>query len=282
MNILMPLVSSSLVFVTVILCIQSLGQVWDSITKHYVADLTKSLEALSIDRSRIPLFLRWWGLSILFVCVTLGIFLGMPPLALGAGYLLYVAPRLILHALIERRKTKLRDQMVSATVALANGCRAGLSLAQALETVARETPEPLAAELKQIVTEYECGRPLPEAIADTKERLNLDSFTLFAMAMLVAIERGGQLTDSLDRISHSLQETQRLERKLAAETASGRNVVMLLTGFPMFFLAFLFLTKPTETMMVFQSLFGQCIMLLVMVLVYASVRWSQKILNIGL
>lgn len=282
MQVWIPLLSSLTIFGMVILFSQSLGAFWDSITRRYVADLTVYLEALSIDRSKVPMLLRWWGISILTVIVVLGVLLGMPPLALGAAYLVFVAPRLILQSMIDRRRTLLRDQMVAATTALANCCRAGLALPQALASVANESPPPLSLELKQIVTEYEHGRPLPEAIESTKVRLNLDSFTIFCVAMLVAIERGGKLTDSLERISHSLQENQRLERKLAAETASGKNVVRLLALFPLGFLAFLFLVKPDQTVLVFQSYFGQTIMLMVMLLVYASVRWSQRIMDLGI
>mgnify|MGYP007026956784 CR=1 FL=1 len=39
--------------------------------------------------------------------------------------------------------------------------RAGLSLAQGIENVAQETPEPLATELHRIVRDYRGGRPLP-------------------------------------------------------------------------------------------------------------------------
>ncbi|MCC9608581.1 type II secretion system F family protein [Blastopirellula sp. JC732] len=279
---MIPVISTVLVFVAAFLCATSLKSVWDGITSRYIADLEKSLDSLSIDRSHIPTILRWWGISLIAVIVILGILMRMPPLALGAAYLVFVSPRLILEMLIERRKTKLRDQMVGATVAIANGCRAGLSLAQALEEAAREIPEPLAFEFRRITNEYNCGRPLAEAIQSAKERLNLDSFTLFAMSLLVTIERGGKLTESLERISQSLQESQRLERKLAAETASGRNVVMLLTAFPFLFLGFVFITKPQDTMLVFQSLVGQIIMLVVMILVYVSVRWSNSILKLEL
>ena len=78
--------------------------------------------------------------------------------------------------------------------------RAGLSLAQGLETVGKETSEPLAAEIRRVVREYKHGRPLAEALRAAKDRLNIDSFTLFASAVLVSLERGGRITDALERI----------------------------------------------------------------------------------
>jgi tight adherence protein B len=205
---------------------------------------------------------------------------GMPPVALAAVYLVYVSPRIILEFMIRRRRALLRDQMVAATTALANTSRAGLSLAQGLETIGKETPDPLAAELRRIVHEYRHGRPLSEAIRATKERLKIESFTLFASAILVCLERGGRITEALERIGHSLQELQRIERKLEADTASGTKVVYLLTIFPLIFLGISYLINPEGTATLLHSILGQVILLFVIGLTYASFRWSQRILAI--
>lgn len=276
----LPIISSLIVFLAVLLGADSVGAVWDKIARRYVADLTPMLEALSIDQSKVPDYLRWWGFAMIGGFVVVTFILSMPPVAVAVVYLTYVAPRLILRFLIARRQVLLRDQMVGASVALANATRAGLSLAQGLDSVSRETPKPLANDLQRIVSDFNHGRPLGEAIADTQRRLRLDSFTLFASAVLVNLERGGRITEALERISESLQENQRVERKIDAETAGGRSVVWILTAFPFLFLLLFFFLHPEGTMMVFQSLIGQFVLLAIIVLVYGSFRWSQKILDI--
>jgi tight adherence protein B len=277
---LLPILSTVLVFASVYLAAGSVGNVWDQVSRRYVADIMPMLDSLSLDRSQLPGYLRIWGISLIVAFVGVAFILGMPPLALAAVYLVYVAPRIILEFMIRRRRAQLRDQMVTATIALANTSRAGLSLAQGLETVGNETSEPLAAELRRIVREYKHGRPLPESLRAAKDRLNIDSFTLFAAAILVSLERGGRITEALERISHSLQELQRIERKLEVDTASGKKVVYILTGFPLFFLGLSYVTNPEGTSTVFQSLIGQVILLVVIGLAYFSFRWSQRILAI--
>jgi tight adherence protein B len=269
-----------LVFIAVLLALGSAGQVWDSVTTRYVADITPMLDSLSLDRSKLPMYLRVWGISLVAAFVVVAFVLQMPPVALAAVYMVYVAPRIILDFMIRRRRALLRDQLVATTIALANASRAGLSLAQGLETVGNETPEPLASEIKRIVREYKHGRPLVEALRAAKERLKIDSFTLFSAAVLVSLERGGKITEALERISRSLQETQRIERKLEVDTASGKKVVYILTAFPLFFLALSYLMNPAGTSDVFQSLLGQLVLLVVIALAYFSFRWSQRILAI--
>ncbi len=274
------LISSTLVFAAVFLAVRSGGDVWDQVTSRYVADITPKLDSLSLDRSHLPKYLRIWGISLVAAFVFVAFILRMPPVAIAAVYLVYVAPRIILDIMIRRRRALLRDQMVAATIALANTARAGLSLAQGIETVSKETPEPLATELRRIVHEYRHGRPLSESLRSTKERLKIESFTLFSAAILVCLERGGRITEALERISHSLQELQRIERKLEVDTASGTKVVYILTAFPLFFLGLSYIANPSGTDTLLHSLLGQVILLFVIALTYVSFRWSQRILAI--
>jgi tight adherence protein B len=277
---MIPLVTTGIAFAAGCLAGLSIGGVWDDAARRYLSDLYPTLEALSVDSSRYRTYLRWWGICLVGSLLVVGFALNMVPIAAAVMLLVFLAPRWIVQAVISRRRSLLRDQMVGGTVALANASRAGLSLAQALETVSRETPPPLATELRQIVNEYEHGRTLAAAIRAARERLQLDSFTLFASALQVSLERGGRITDSLERISHSLRENQRVERQLEAQTASGRRVVWILAVFPFLFLAGFFFLHPSGTLLLFQSLIGQGVVLAVIGLTMLSVWWSNRILSI--
>ncbi len=274
------LLSSALLAAAVLLAGLWAGPLWDALARRQVADLAPRMAELNMDTSRLPLLLRWWGVALAaaaFLCLFV---LNLPILAPLALYLIYVSPRLYLESQIAHRRRLLRDQMVGAGVTLANATRAGLALAQGLETMSKEIPDPLAEEFRRLVRAYQRGRPLADAIRDTKNRLNLDGFTLFATAILTCLERGGKVTEALDRISRSLQENQRLERKLEADTASGRRVVLILGLFPALFLIAFYLMDPVTTGLLFSTLAGQVVLLGIAGLVYMSVQWARRILAI--
>lgn len=256
---LMPL-SSLLLGCSVFLLLTSVGPVWGMFANRRIADLAARLEAVRWDTTSLPFYMRCWGLAMIGVFIFLGVILGMFPVAIVAVYLIYVSPRLVLEVLLQRRRYLLRDQLVATCVALANASRAGLSLGEGLAAITKETPEPLAGELGLIIHEFRSGRPLADAIQDAKDRMQLDSFTLFSTAILVALERGGRITEALERISASLQENQRLERKLEADTASGRKVVITLAVFPFLFLAVFSFLDPRGTGLVFHSFVGQILL----------------------
>ncbi len=275
----LPWLSCACVAAAVLLAVQNGPSVWDAVAQRYLASILPALRALSLDGAHIQRYLRFWGLAL---CVTASglLLLGMYPLIPLALYLVYVAPKLILQSLIARRRSLLRDQMVGGTVALANTARAGLSLAQGLKSVAAESPQPLRSELERVVLQNQLGRTLADAINDTKESLQVDSFTLFAAAIRTCLERGGRITEALERLSRSLQENQRIERKLESETASSRKVIRILAVFPLFFLILFSIIYPAGTLELFKTNLGQAMLAGVGVLLYTSLRWSNKILNV--
>lgn len=272
--------SSVLVCGTVYLAAVWLGPAWDNYSRSYIADLRPRLVALGMDEEAISKALRWWGVAMFASAIFFGVMLAMPPVALGVTYLVFVAPRFILDSRIQRQRVLLRDQMVRASAALANSSRAGLSLQQGLQSVAEDTPPPLRTELKRVVHDYNSGRPLPAALREVEQRLNLEAVTLFCSAILVCLERGGRVTFALDRISSGLQEMQRLERKLEADTAAGRKLATMLGMFPFFFLAMFALLDPVATWFLFETLLGQFVLLGIGATVYAAVRWCMAILDL--
>jgi tight adherence protein B len=233
-----------------------------------------------MDSQSVNIAMRWWGLTLVAVFIVVGIVLAMMPVAVGIVLLLVIAPRYILDRLIDRRRILLRDQMVRATVALANASRAGLSLAQGLESVAEETPAPLARELQRIVRDYHSGRPLADAIREVQERLRLEAFDVFAAAILVCLDRGGRVTYALERISDGLRELQRLERKLEADTAAGRRIAWILGLFPGVFLLGFSVMDPVAMAIMYTTLLGQFILLGIGVMVFAAVVWCRHLLNL--
>jgi tight adherence protein B len=254
---------------------------WDYLAARQMGTLKDSFDRLGADGNKLRLFLRIWGLTFTAVVVVLGWLLRMPPLAVVAAGLLYMAPRHVLDYVVLRRKQVLSDQMVTAAVAIGNAVKAGLSIAQAIENVSRQIPLPLGSELTRIAVQFERGRPLKEAIEEVRHRLRLEAFTLFALAIEAALEHGGRVNESLSRISESLLDNQRLNRKLAAETSSGRQVVFILAAFPAVFGALMLLLDPHSTSLLFMTLAGQCVLAVAVLCVYAGACWAARIMRIS-
>ena len=110
-----------------------------------------------------------------------------------------------------------------------------------------------------------------------RNRLQLDSFSIFGSALEAAIERGGNIQEALDRIGLGLEEHSRLERKMQIDTSSGRVVVLTLAVFPALFLAFFYSVDPALVRFMFDGLIGQILTAGVAMMVYVAVRLGVRI-----
>lgn len=252
----------------------------DALAVHTLGEWTAHAKAISLKLDLLRTSLRIWS-ALLVGLPLLGYFLGITLLGILASVLLYSAPKTILIYLVNRRRCLLRDQLVSAVQGLSNTSRAGLTIQDGLREIAKETPHPLSTELAHIVSDFQHGQSLHDAILKAQQKLNLESFSLFSIAVRTTLERGGSLHSALDRIASSLREHQRVERKMGADTASGSRELMLLCMFPWIFLILMIPMQGLENVLAsIRSLAGQVILLLVAGLVFIGAKWGAKILSL--
>lgn len=274
-----PLAASACLGLAVACAVDPFVAGWDRLACAWHADLLAAMESLRMDRGHLVGLFRLWGVSVVAVLLVIGVFLGSPILAVPLAAGLVFAPRLWLRQAIESRRTLLRQQLAPAMTGLANTCRSGMPFAQGMKAVAAELAEPLRGEFDLIVNEHRGGRPLARSLEEARRRLGLEPFTLFAATVQTTLDRGGRVTDMLEKLAASLRELDRLERTMDAATASHRQTIFILALFPFFFLVGFLLIHPDGTKLMFTTPLGQVFLLAATGLVCAAVFWSQSLLQ---
>jgi tight adherence protein B len=224
---------------------------------------------------------RWliaWHVVSAAVCIGLILFDGLVFAVLCLGLLL-AFPWYLLRRLAEARKQKIEDQLADAMVALSGAIQAGLSLAQSLEILATQCPRPISDEFRQMVGEYDLGKPLVQTLTEAKARLRSENFSLFAAAMLASHDSGGRLNETVDRIARSVLELQRLERKLLSETAQARKSAVYMALTPLFVLIAYYFVDPDNTVRMFETLPGQLMLSFAVLLNIVAYLWARRILT---
>jgi len=250
----------------------------DGRNRRYTADLRQRMEDLGLPTPSLDVLMRWVWTAIISVFLFLWFVLDMPPLACIAVVIMFSLIRPVVGFWAKRRQTLLRDQLVGVARALGNQVRAGVALPLGFAAAARQAPEPLGSELRKSVAEYQRGAPLTQVLTDLKNRLRFEGMTLFCTALTVCHERGGNLSFALDQIGYSLEELQRVERKMDADTASGQMLVSLMGIFPVAFLAMFYMLDPEGTTLMFATYTGQGVLCIVAGIVYLAMRWARAIL----
>lgn len=200
-------------------------------------------------------------------------------MALGIVLLAWIGSGRGLKMTIKFRERLLRNQISSAAMVMSGASRAGMAPAVALARAAADSSTPLAPQLLRICRDYDRGATLRSAMLARAERLNLDAFTLFTTAITVTLECGGRLEESLDRISESVGDQQRLNDKLDAATSSSRTALTLMAMFPFGFTAFMYQLDAAGFNAISQTLAGQLGICGVLLIIYFALRWGTVILD---
>lgn len=203
------------------------------------------------------------------------------PFAVVAALLGIVGPRILLKMAIERQEKAIRQQMVTASNFLVAVCGSGSPITDGFRQAIDELPSPVNKLFGRIVSDHQNGRVLVEAIDGIKKKLSLECFTLFSTAIQVSLTQGGNLIESLDRISHSLEENDRLEGKMLSDTAESRRANVLMACMPVIWFGIYYwhdyetLSKP-----MFNDTVGQIMTALVFLFAFFGYRYAENILRL--
>lgn len=244
------------------------------------SDIRDKLRQLRIVSPRLRHWLVFWSILVAASFFVLTVVFASFPIAIVIAALEIALPWYILKRMALKRRQQIEDQLADAMVSLSSAIKAGLSLAQALEILAQQSPKPICQEFQQITGEYQLGKPLERCLRETKDRLRSENFALFAAAMEASRESGGRLNETVDRIAHSVRELQRLERKIKSETAQARSSALYMALAPGAILTIYYLVlDPVNTERLFTTFAGQIMLSIAMVLNVVAYLWARQILN---
>jgi tight adherence protein B len=242
-------------------------------------DLTDKLRRLRMPTRNLHGYVVAWLAATGANFVAFWLILESPVFAVLASALLLCGPWYLLRRMAQRRRQKIEDQLADAMVMLANAVRAGLSLAQAMDVLAAQCPTPINFEFRQIVGEYNMGKPLDETLKEARARLRSENFALFAAAMMASHQSGGRLNEIVERIAQAVLEMQRLERKVQSETAQARKSAVYMAIAPVLILLVYWLVDPESTARLFTEPMGQLILAVAVVFNLVAYFWARVILT---
>jgi len=152
-----------------------------------------------------------------------------------------------------RRQTQFAEQLPDTVSLLASTVRAGHSLLQGLEEVARESVEPTRSAFETVVREIGLGASQEEAIGRLGQRFPSDDVSLIVASINVHQQIGGSLAHVLDDISVTLRERVRIEGDIKALTAQQRYSAYVLALLPVAVTGALFLISRDYIQLLFEG-----------------------------
>ncbi|MBN1311805.1 MAG: type II secretion system F family protein [Anaerolineae bacterium] len=164
--------------------------------------------------------------------------------AMLGGVLGFVLPRVYVGIKQGQRLKAFEDELPDILNLWVNSLRAGYSVPQAMEAVAKEAPPPASDEFKRVVSEFQIGIPVDIALNNMLARIESEDLDLVFTAVNIQREVGGNLAEILETISHTIRERIRIKGEIRTLTSSGRASGTIVGSLPIGLAILLYIMNP--------------------------------------
>ncbi len=172
----------------------------------------------------------------------------MPALGLLFGLVLavlgFMIPVIVVSILGKQRRKKFINQLGDTISLMANSLRAGYSLVQTMDMVARESKDPIAGEFGRVIHDVGLGVSIHQAMNSLLQRVPSEDLDLLVTAISIQHEVGGNLAQILTTIGHTIRERVRIQGEISVLTAQVQLSGTIVTLVPVVLAGLLFMLNP--------------------------------------
>jgi tight adherence protein B len=144
-----------------------------------------------------------------------------------------------------RRFRHFEENFPDALDSLARSLRAGHPFPAAMEILAEECEQPVAAEMHQTAMEGNLGTSWEQALSNLAERMPLLEVSIFASAVHLQNRTGGKLNEVLGKLAENMRESVALKGEVRALAAYGKLTGAVLTVLPLAIAAIMTVVNPS-------------------------------------
>lgn len=180
------------------------------------------------------------------------------------------------------RYHQFEEEFPEAIDLLTRAIRAGHPLSSGMRMVAEEGPVEVAEEFRRTFEEQRFGLPFEDALLGLVDRTDMVDVRIFAIAVLVQREVGGNLAEILENLATTIRRRFYLRRQLRVYTAQGRMTGYALAALPVVLGFIIFLLQTEYIMVLFTSTLGWFLVVTAVLLQLMGALWIKKIINIDI
>ena len=186
------------------------------------------------------------------------------------------------HIAIKRKKRlkKFLQLLPDALDLMSRGLSAGHAFTESLQMVASEMPEPIATEFRKTYDEQNLGLSLKLALENLVQRMPLLDLRMCVTAVLIQRETGGNLSELLEKVAHTIRERFRIMEDLKTLTLSSRWSAWLLCALPIFLALYITTMNPKYMEVMWRDARGHKLLAIAAIMQILGMLMVQKIMKI--
>jgi tight adherence protein B len=226
----------------------------------------------------------WIASAVCGVLVTLVVALSAPNLNLlvvaGIGIAAALGlPRFIVGRMILSRHKKFLNEFANAIDIIVRGVKSGLPLNECLNIIARESPEPLCSEFREVVDQQRVGVTVKECFERMMERVPLAEVRFFGIVIGIQQSAGGNLSEALGNLSGVLRDRKTMAAKVQALSAEAKASAAVLGSLPFIVMLLVYITTPDYIALLWQKQYGQFMLLASAFWMSCGLLMMRKMIN---
>jgi tight adherence protein B len=190
----------------------------------------------SLDRAGLKIDVKIFLLMLVLLAVS-GFLIGasinrgiLPPIFFAL--FLVVVPFIFLHFKRKHRVVQFSNQFSNALDMMSRSLKAGHSLIAAIQMIGTEMPEPVSGLFRSVYDEQTYGLSMKDAFAHMIERMDTADLRFFVTSVSIYREIGGNLSEILERLAHTIRERIKIRRQVRVYTAQARLSGYILAALP--------------------------------------------------
>jgi tight adherence protein B len=191
-----------------------------------------------------------------------------------------VVPWLYLGIKKSRRLKAFEGQLADTLQLIAGSLSAGLSLAQALDTVVREGNEPVAGEFRRALIESRLGVQIEDSLDTIADRMKSEDFRWIVMAIRIQREIGGNLAELLLKVAATMRERDYLRRQVKTLSAEGKMSAWILAALPPGIFVYMLVASPTYLEPMLTTMLGWLMLGGAVVLMAIGGFWMSRVVKV--
>lgn len=196
------------------------------------------------------------------------------------GFIAAALPFLHVSLTRKKRLKKFLQLLPDALDLMSRSLSAGHAFTEALHMVATEMPEPIATEFRRTYEEQNLGLSLKLALENLTRRIPLLDLRMCVTAVLIQRETGGNLSELLEKVAHTIRERFRIMEDLKTLTLSSRWSAWLLCALPIFLAIYVSVMNPDYMDVMWRDSRGHWLLALAATMQVLGMLLVQKIMKI--
>jgi len=188
-------------------------------------------------------------------------------------------PHFVLRFLAKRRLKKFTALFADGIDVIVRGVRSGLPLGECIKIIGREMPEPCGSEFRMVSEGVRLGMTMEESLNRMTDRVPTPEVRFFAIVIAIQQQTGGNLADTLSKLSEVLRARKRMRDKVVALSSEAKASAGIIGSLPFAVGSLLAVVSPDYIGLLFTTSAGNTIIAIGFIVMGMGIMVMRGMIN---